>query len=679
MKVSSKRAELSALTAGVLSFIFFIITWLVGAWFETFAVTALSFQILGGVLIWGVLIILFHQRSLAEREKLDMAQLAKSGDEQATIFASGADRSALFAVAQRRLVVLEKWFVPIFAIVIAVYEISVGFYLVGQVSNALELEVKNPGLAGVFMAAIAFVCFLLSRYATGMSAEGQWKGLRAGASSLLGTAITAFAVSIGLALMRYKVDGVLVAVTWAVPVLLIVVGFETAVNVVLDIYRPRIAGQYSRSAFDSRLLGMINEPGEILHTFAGAIDYQFGFKVSQTWFYRLLEKAVLPLVIFSCVSLYLLSCIVIVNPGEQGVKEHLGKYESILEPGLHWKLPWPFDVGYVHPAGRIQQVNVGFVEAHSEDDETGRKALLWGEEHYENEYDLLVATRATGQSQQEGTVAVSLIRAAIPVQYIVKNVKAFEYNHAEAEKILEAICYREVTHFVASAKIEHEDDSSGVSEAGLLGGGRGQAAKVLRERIQASADAQGLGVEIVFLGLQGIHPPPKVAEDYQNVVGKVQERQAAILSAKGERSKELTALAGSEKKAEKLYDLSQSYQRAKESGSPEEIAQVSANLEAALAGAKGEMFKILSEAESYAFEKATLAEAAGRRFGKQLMAYKASPEIYKHYQRLAMLTEALANIRKYIIVAEDTDEQIIEIDLTEELTPSLYDINIDEL
>jgi len=424
---------------------------------------------------------------------------------------------------------------------------------------------------------------------------------------------------------------------------------------------------------------MINEPGEILHTFAGAIDYQFGFKVSQTWFYRLLEKAVLPLVIFSCVSLYLLSCVVIVNPGEQGVMEHLGRYAKVLEPGLHWKLPWPFDVGYVHPAGRIQQVNVGFVEEHGEADAAGRKPpLLWGQEHYEDEYDLLVATRATGQSQQEGTVAVSLIRAAIPVQYIVKDVKAFEYNHAEAEKILEAICYREVTHFMASAKIEPEDDSSGVSEAGLLGGGRGEAAKVLRERIQASADAQGLGVEIVFLGLQGIHPPPKVAEDYQNVVGKVQEKQAAILRARGERSRELTALAGSVEKAQKLYDLSQSYQKAKESGGPEEIAQVSAKLEAALAGAEGEIFKILSEAESYAFEKVTLAEAAGERFGNQLMAYKASPEIYKHHQRLAMLTEALANIRKYIIVADETDKQIIEIDLAEKL-PGLYDFNIDAL
>ena len=77
MKVSSKRAELSALTAGILSFIFFLITWVVGAWFETFAITSLSFQILGGVLIWGVLVVLFHQRSLAEREKLDMAHWRK--------------------------------------------------------------------------------------------------------------------------------------------------------------------------------------------------------------------------------------------------------------------------------------------------------------------------------------------------------------------------------------------------------------------------------------------------------------------------------------------------------------------------------------------------------------------------------------------------------------------------
>ena len=85
-------------------------------------------------------------------------------------------------------------------------------------------------------------------------------------------------------------------IDYLIPILLIVLGIENLLNVVFDIYRPRLAGQYNRAGFDSRLLGLINEPGEILHTATGAIDYQFGFKVSQTWFFKLLEKAVVPLI-----------------------------------------------------------------------------------------------------------------------------------------------------------------------------------------------------------------------------------------------------------------------------------------------------------------------------------------------------------------------------------------------
>jgi small neutral amino acid transporter SnatA (MarC family) len=66
MNISSKRAEHVALTALVLSIIFFMVVLVTGALSKCFAVSALSWQILGGGLIWLVLVILFHQRSLAE-------------------------------------------------------------------------------------------------------------------------------------------------------------------------------------------------------------------------------------------------------------------------------------------------------------------------------------------------------------------------------------------------------------------------------------------------------------------------------------------------------------------------------------------------------------------------------------------------------------------------------------
>ncbi|GAH40091.1 unnamed protein product, partial [marine sediment metagenome] len=263
----------------------------------------------------------FHTRSLAGQEKLDMSQLAKGG-EGATIFQAKGEHPDLFTVAQRRLQLFEKWFLPVFSAAVAVYQIAMGLYLLKAVSA--EAEPTQPLICAVCMTGIAFISFLISRYATGMSTQPQWKPLRAGGSIFLGIAILCFVLAIGLGLAQFKFFVVINIIDYVVGGLLVVLGAETALNVVLDIYRPRLKDQYSRSAFDSRLLGIINEPGGILHTAAGAIDYQFGFKVSQTWFYKLLEKAIVPLVLFAIVVLYLLSCVVIVNPNEEAIIEHFG-------------------------------------------------------------------------------------------------------------------------------------------------------------------------------------------------------------------------------------------------------------------------------------------------------------------------------------------------------------------
>ena len=140
-----------------------------------------------------------------------------------------------------------------------------------------------------------------------MSAEAAWKPLRAGGSFLLGLAVLCFALAVALALANFQRPEVVKVLNYLAPACLALLGVETALNVIFDIYRPRLRGQYSRSAFDSRLLGVINEPGGIFRSAAGAIDYQFGFQVSQTWFYKLLERAILPLVLFAGITLYLRS------------------------------------------------------------------------------------------------------------------------------------------------------------------------------------------------------------------------------------------------------------------------------------------------------------------------------------------------------------------------------------
>ncbi|MBN1796476.1 MAG: hypothetical protein JW804_07370 [Sedimentisphaerales bacterium] len=677
MTLSSRRAKYLSIASLFSSVVFFILILILGKWSGFGPISHIGFYLLSTALIWFVLAIQFHQRSLAEQEKLDMKQLA-SDQSNRTIFEEGM-QDELFAVAQKRLTTLEKWFIPVFGGVIAIYQIGIGLYLLYQLKNApLEAELtRQPLLCAVFMVAFAFAGFLLSKYATGMATQNQYKPLRAGGSSLFGAAILCFILAVCLALVT-RTSTPLAVFSYIIPGLLVILGTETALNSILDIYRPRFEGQYSRAAFDSRFLGILNEPGEILHTVAGAIDYQFGFKVSQTWFYKLLEEAIVPLILFSAIILYLLSCIVVINPDEQAIVERFGNpltasgQVRLIEPGLSLKMPWPIDIVYRYPVDKINEIPIGYKPKKDKSGKTiPEKHLLWGQEHYELEEVVMVASRQTGQAHTEGTVPVSLINANVPVQYKVKRLYDFVYNHENPEQLLEAICYRELARFAASATVEVETDKD--LEKSILGSGRAIVKKTLTERIQQQADQAGLGIDVVFVGIQGIHPPVKVAADYQAVVGAVQKKHTEILKAHTIKNVILSRLAGSVEKANELYDLAMERDRV-EKQDPAKARQISKQLDDSFDSASGQIFETLRMAKSLAFEESTLAKARGQSFADHLKAYKTSPQIYKRQLRLNMFNDALKNIRKYVVVTDEKDLQVFIVNLRESITGSLFNV-----
>ncbi|MDD5459086.1 MAG: SPFH domain-containing protein [Phycisphaerae bacterium] len=676
MAISSKRAEILAWVSFFLSIVFFLIAFFMGRWSGISSVTSASWLILSAVFVWLVLGLQFHLRRLAEQERLDMSQIEKSRG-GSTIFAAKEEQEALMAGAQRRLATFEKWAVPVLAALIAVYQLVLGAIILRTIEPFSE--VQGALIAAIGMTSVAFLSFLISRYATGMSSQLNWKPLRAGGSMFLAVAVICFTLAISLAFAQFNKFLGLNILAWAIPIILIVIGVETSLNTVFDIYRPRIKGQYSRASFDSRLLGIINEPGAIVHTAASAIDYQFGFKVSQTWFYKLLSKAIVPLILFGALVLYLLSAVTIVGADEEAVVEHFGnpvKNESgqieVLDSGLHFKWPWPIEIVYKLPTKKVKEIAIGYIP--ETDPKTGEvlhmKPKLWGQSHYKEEFQLLVASREGGT--QSEAVPVSTVMVAIPVQYRIKSLPDFLYKHRDSEQRLEEICYQQLTRFAANTTIEVD----GVElERSLLGAGRSDAKEILTQNIQAAADKAGLGIEVVFLGLAGIHPPTEVAADYQQVVGSVQKKQALILGAQAERNMVLSFMAGSVDGAQYLYLLADKYQKAKDRGDNEQIEMLASELDKAFADAQGIIFKTLREAKSYAFERVESSKGTGERFAGQVKANQASEELYKQQQRLAALEEALENIRKYVVVPGSDESQVYIVDMQEKLTPSLYDIS----
>ena len=254
------------------------------------------------------------------------------------------------------------------------------------------------------------------------------------------------------------------------------------------------------------------------------LDYQFGFKVSETWFFQFLQRALLWLIPAQLAILLLSTSVVFVETGEEALLERFGRPVDgrvVLGAGLHLKWPWPIDRVYRHSTGQIQSFNIGFV--HDEKQEAAQKSVLWTVSHYKDEFNLLVASRETLTNTNTGkrSPPVNLLSVSIPVQFQITNIIDWAYNNSDPAALLEKIGTREVVRYLVSVDL-HE----------MMSGARFDAGEVLRQRIQEAASALKLGAKIIFVGLQDVHPPVKVASAYEAVVGARQKKEADILNAK---------------------------------------------------------------------------------------------------------------------------------------------------
>jgi len=137
-----------------------------------------------------------------------------------------------------------------------------------------------------------------------------------------------------------------------------------------------------------------------------------------------------------------------------------------------------------------------------------------------------IATNNPSGGSSRRTPPVSLLSGSIPVQYQITDLAAWAYNNEDAQSLLEDLATRELVRFLVGADMNE-----------VMSYGRLEAAEQLRQRIQNAADNQKLGARIVSVGLQDLHPPVKVAPDYEKVIGAIQSKAAKILAARADEVK----------------------------------------------------------------------------------------------------------------------------------------------
>jgi regulator of protease activity HflC (stomatin/prohibitin superfamily) len=558
----------------------------------------------------GVLVafISWFQMRLEENERLEKLELDELARSRGASLFESKDGGSF--PAQNARLQFEKYFVPGFTVLVLLLEAGGAWFLwdwSGKTTTGLKETNATASLS--LFAIFALLLFLIGRFSVTIARLENHRLLRPGASFLLAGAYVCALAALAIAGVEAKFPKADFWVARGLCVLLGLMAVENLLTLLLEIYRPRVKGKIARPLYESRVVGIFAQPESMFTTAAQTLDYQFGFKVSETWFFKAAQKNLAALLLIQFAALILSTTIVFVDAGEQAVLEHFGKPQATLGPGAHFKLPWPADKIYRFRTEQIQSFAVGYTpDAQSE----SARTILWTVPHAKEE-NFIVANRAAVTTATGGTndpakaQAVGLITVSIPVQFQITNVTDWVYKNSEPDALLQNLATRAVIHYFA-----------GVDLNDVLSSSRLEAAGILRDQIQAAANDRQLGAKIIFVGLQDIHPPTasKVAEAYEQVVGAEQTKLAKILDA--------------------------------------EAAAIRTN---ALADAQSFTITNVADARRIQLVSSKFAQAA--LFTNQLPAFRAAPSVYRQRLYLQSFAAATKNARKYVLLVTNTSDVVI--------------------
>jgi membrane protease subunit HflK len=180
------------------------------------------------------------------------------------------------------------------------------------------------------------------------------------------------------------------------------------------------------------------------------------------------------------VAAYVLSGLYLVGPEEEGVVRRFGRRVAVgVQPGLHYRLPWPIET--------VTKIRVGSVRALS----PSAMELLTGDEN--------------------------LISLRVTAQYTVKDVAGYLFNVGPPEGLIAANLEAAVRQTVGVRGI---DD--------LLTTGRADVEREARALLQEGLDRHGVGVNVQTVRLVGVAPPKEVADAFLDVASAREDRATYI-------------------------------------------------------------------------------------------------------------------------------------------------------
>lgn len=605
-------------------------------------------------------------KSREQSESMELEELQRSS-RGASLFET-AEVEGLPARRSREQ--FERWAVPLFTTALFIFECVVIVYAVRYLSGSFQTQTATVAagqvtkfismdLAYVLMgggALLGLVLFLWGQYTTRFAQLSGESLLRPAAEYLLLTGYFLFGLVLVVG-VGFQYQMIHLYASWALVGFISLIAFERFLALILEGYRPRMRGEKLRLIYQSRLVGLFCKPESFFVTAAQTLDYQFGFKVSETWGYKFLQERIGMIVLGQAILFWLSTSITVIHPSEVGVVERFGQpLPEILQPGTSLQRPWPIDKVTRFTPSKVQSFYVGLPpdeDEHGNDghghsgkhDEGHDRAHFWTQPHRVKDYDRLMEVGllyfSVGSTNKE--VESNLIYASIPVQFRVNDIHKWTSTYNDPIKLLRTLATREV----ARQFLKMDFDA-------LMTQGRATAMDSIHENIQKSADERGLGVEILMVGLGDVHPPaespralaivadgpaptgpgaPPVAVTYEELVNARQDNVRDIRFAKMRQKSNMRV-------------------------------------------AESTVAQIKAEGDAKLREIRTGGTATASAFTNQFAAYGYSPKVFPNYLYLDMIGRAMQQPRKYIFAVTNVHDTL-DINLEQQLRKGLLDIGVE--
>ena len=285
------------------------------------------------------------------------------------------------------------------------------------------------------------------------------------------------------------------------------------------------------------------------------------------------------LLLIAIAALWLITGVYIVGPDEQGVVRQFGKISRVTSSGIHYHLPFPIEVVNKPKVTQVKRVEIGFRTIDS--GPPARYMQVPGE-----------SLMLTGN--------LNIIDIDMIVQYKIKDPVQYLFNVRDVD---------ETIHKAAEASLRLVIGKHDIDEA--LTTGKFQIQVTTKELLQEILDKYAVGLLVVEVQLQDVHPPKEVAPDFKDVASAKEDKEKKINQAQGYKN-----------------DI--------------------------IPKARGEAEQMLRAAEGYAARREAEAMGDAQNFMNILREYSKAKDVTRKRMFLETMEEVLPRVQKYVLTGDGT-------------------------